>query len=280
MNQVLYKEEGVASAVGTIFAILIFVTVLGIVITTYVPATMQSYEEQYSEGILNSMVQLTSDISFLISNYKAQSILLVPFDLASNYVPLFSTPTYGSINITPPTGTNGEGTISVIYNNTNVTVGGSIQVYTNNRYFTDEEYIYEYSSLIFNQVGSGGKIGSVMESELFSINTPVESHPNITITLINLVGGPLILGSGSPVTISLETLAKNNYAFMVDGSSLIIKANSYQFLNRYFYSYLNQTANSFSLIPSFHDGELMLSFNGIGFVNLQVYTIFVSQSQF
>ncbi len=280
MKNVFYKEEGVASAVGTIFAILIFVTVLGIVITTYVPATMQSYEEQYSEGILNSMVQLTSDISFLISNYRTQSVLLVPFDLASNYVPLFSTPTYGSINITPPTGTNAEGTISIIYNNNNITVGGSIQVYTNNRYFTDEEYIYEYSSLIYNQVGSGGKIGSVMESQLFSINTPVESHPNITITLVNLVGGPLVLGSGSPVTISLETLARSYYSFMIQNSSITIKAYSNQFLNKYLYSYLNQSAGSFSLIPNFNDGEISLSFNGVMFVNVLVYTIFISQSQF
>ncbi len=46
MRGILYEEEGVASAVGTIFAILIFVSLLSIFVSTYVPAAMMADEEQ------------------------------------------------------------------------------------------------------------------------------------------------------------------------------------------------------------------------------------------
>ncbi len=293
MKSIMYKEEGVASAVGTIFAILIFVTILGIVITTYVPSTMMSYEEQYSENILNSMVQLESDISYLITNYRPQTTLLVPFNLASNYVPLFSTSTLGTINVTPPTGYNSEGSFVVSYSSStttfNYSVGGSIQVYTDNRYFVDQEYVYEFTSLLYNQVGSGGKIGSTMTSQMISLNTPIlgsSSNPieNITITMVNLVGGPLIITSGGPVTLSLEILAKNAVSFEITSgaSPLIIRAFSQQGLQSYIYNYINQTISSLGFSPSFSNGELSLSLNSgaSAVINLQIVTILVSQTEF
>lgn len=292
MKSIIYKEEGVASAVGTIFAILIFVTLLGIVITTYVPATMTSYEEQYSEGILNSMVQLESDISYLVTNYKPYATLLIPFDLSSNYVPLFSSATFGTVNITPPSSLNSEGSIDITYfggaSPLNYSVGGSIQVFTNNRYFVDQEYVYEYSSLIYDQVGSGGKVGSLMASEMLSLDSPViestgQAVTNITITLINIVGGPLMISSGGPVTISIEALSKNVATFAVASSATLnIRAYSSQGLDSYFYNYLNTTLASMNLQSSFNNGIFELQFPGSsgGIVNLQIFTILVSQSQF
>ncbi|MEM0135693.1 MAG: hypothetical protein QXU18_10810, partial [Thermoplasmatales archaeon] len=63
MKRIRYQEEGVATAVGAIFAILVFVFLLSLFITSYVPAEMKSYEEQYSSGVQNDMMQFISVMS-------------------------------------------------------------------------------------------------------------------------------------------------------------------------------------------------------------------------
>ncbi len=234
MRDILYMEEGVASAVGTIFAILIFVSILSIFVSTYVPATMMADEEQYSSQMMNSMVQVASTITQLSLNYRQGETVLVPFDLESGYVPIFSSPTYGYINISSDTPSQ-EGYLTLgVYNGSisstkivgsNITVGGAIMAFTNNRYFTDEAWTYEFSSLYYFNPHIKDQRNSSLVSNFIQIGPGSSSIKNVSILLVNIIGGPNTISTSSPIAISIGILSKQT--IIEDGTNISLSFSSY-----------------------------------------------------
>lgn len=243
MKDVLYQEEGVASAVGTIFAILIFVSLLSIFVSTYVPATMMADEEQYSSTMMNSMVQLASSISQMSLNYRSGEVALIPFDLESSYVPIFSSPTYGYINVSS-NGPSQEGylTIEIFKNGTPqgpiISAGGAIMAFTDNRYFTDEAWSYEFSSLFYFNPSTKDQGSSSLISNLVHVNPNVNGLNNISLYLVNIVGGPNTISTSSPVAISVNTL--NEQTFSLSGNNITLKYDSF-ILQKSIQNSLNQS---------------------------------------
>jgi hypothetical protein len=191
MKEIYLEEEGVASAVGTIFAILIFVSILSIFVTTYVPATMMSDEEQYSSNLMNSMIQLASAINEMTMNYKQGETSLISFDLESSYVPIFSSPTMGSSS-TPF-----------------ASIGGSVMSISNNRYFVDEVWTYEFSSMMYNVHDSKTGGNSTLLFNLLQIGPSTNQYVvNLSFNLVNIVGGPFTISTASPFALTAEILSK------------------------------------------------------------------------
>ncbi|MGC8562183.1 MAG: hypothetical protein ACP5NO_03165 [Thermoplasmata archaeon] len=209
MKSVRYEEEGVATAVGAIFAILIFMFLLSLFITSYVPAEMKSYEEQYSSGIQNDMVQLISTLSQLSVNYQQGASSSVAFNLQSNYIPLFSSPTVGELSLSSSNGES-SGYLSVSNSTEKISSGGVLTVVTNNRYFVDEAYSYEFSTIFYEQLGSNPLINTTLESSLIHVNPPANGSINLSMNLFNLVGGPFNISTQSPFSIGITALSKNS----------------------------------------------------------------------
>ncbi len=207
MKPVRYEEEGVATAVGAIFAILIFIFLLSLFITSYVPAEMRSYEEQYSSSVQNEMVQLTSTLSQLSSSYQQGSSSSVAFNLQSSYIPLFSSPTVGELSLSSSNGAS-SGFLSISNSTEKISSGGVLTVVTNNRYFVDEAYSYEFSTVFYEQVGSNPPINTIFESNLVQVNPPSNGSINLTMNLFNLMGGPFNISTQSPFSLGLTALSK------------------------------------------------------------------------
>jgi len=264
MRGILYEEEGVASAVGTIFAILIFVSLLSIFVSTYVPATMMADEEQYSSQMMNSMVQVASTITQLSLNYRQGETALIPFDLESGYVPIFSSPTYGYINISSDTASQ-EGYLTLgVYKGavnttnmvgSNITVGGAIMAFTNNRYFTDEAWTYEFSSLYYFNPFIKDQRNSSLVSNFIQIGPGSGNLKNVSIFLVNIIGGPNTISTSSPVALSIGILSKQT--IIKDGTNITLNFNSYVLKNP-IEDALNQSGvTSFSSL-NFNQGSLSI----------------------
>ena len=210
MRGVRYEEDGVASAVGAILAILIFIFLLSLFVTSYVPAEMTSYEEQYSSALTNEIMQFSSSMNLLSLNYQQGETMSVTFDLQSGYVPLFSSPTTGELSLSASS--NGSaGYIAISNSRSTVTAGGVLTVLTNNRYFVDEALIYELSNTYYEQYGSSPLINSTLAFNLLQINPPTNGSINLSMNLVNMMGGPLSISSQSPFSLTTTALSKETY---------------------------------------------------------------------
>ncbi len=286
MKDIFYEEEGVASAVGTIFAILIFVSILSIFVSTYVPADMMADEEQYSSSMMNSMVQLASTISQLSLNYKQGETALIPFDLESSYIPIFSSPTYGLINISSNSkGQEGYLTLA-IYNGEpvagnligqNISVGGAIMAFTDNRYFTDEAWTYEFSSLYYFNPVSHKQENSSLISDLIQVTPGVGGLNNVSLFLVNVIGGPNTISTSSPIAISVGILSKE---ILIRTGTNISFSFSSNVLGNPIEDALNQSGVASIAKITNNLGNIILNFGGESQFYITIVTIYIGMSTF
>lgn len=210
MKTVRYEEEGVATAVGMIFAMLIVALLLSLFVTSYVPAEMSSFEEQYSSNLLNDMIEVMSTISLLSLNANGGQTASVAFNLQSSYVPIFSSPTTGLLSVLKNS-PNNPGYIYLNNSSFHLTTGGAITVLSNNMYYVNEVLSYEFSSILYQQEGSPSHAGSVLQYGFIKAGLPTPTGINLTLNLINILGGPIMISGSSPFSLSIQMLSETTY---------------------------------------------------------------------
>ncbi|MGC8645360.1 MAG: hypothetical protein ACP5UO_03715 [Thermoplasmata archaeon] len=204
------KEEGVATAIGAILSILIVVLLLSLFVASYLPAEMSAYEESYSNNLLKSVMEVDSSINLLYVTFNKGEVVSVPFSMESGNVPLLSSPTVGTLSLMPADNGFG-GFISVSNLTTKVSAGGSLSVETNDRYYVDQVYYYELSSVESSQIVNGSLVGSVMEFGLLSVQNGSNGSVIISLHLVNLEGGPVSISSPGPISVTLEAVSESEY---------------------------------------------------------------------
>lgn len=189
------SEHGVASTVGTIMALMVFLAFLSMFTTQYIPIWMQDNEVQYMNQVENDMSRLKSNIDILVVNNVVDFTLYSPISMVSGYVPVFAEPTHGTLSFEP-----NKGMINVTYNytyNTSTTppapvrystnfTGGMISLYAPNRYYVAQTIAYENGAIIVSQgpdkqVITGGPPVTVEKKGFYK---------NFTIALYSLLGQP------------------------------------------------------------------------------------------
>ena len=102
-------REGVASVVGTILALLVFLSLLGIFTNHYVPSMMAGNEHQHDSQVVTQLSNLKQSIDSMMLYYiNSQSNTLSSYDpvtLGSSGVPMFATGTNGQLGVIPVSGT-------------------------------------------------------------------------------------------------------------------------------------------------------------------------------
>jgi len=244
MRDVFYREDGVAGAVGAIFAMLIFVMVLSIYVTSYVPAQMTIYEQEYSARLSDSLENLASTVLTLIAEDRNGSSLMTTFDLVSDNVPFFTSPTYGLLNFSSYKQGEGQISLTVNYNNSNevpISAGGAVSAISNNRYFTDEMFSFEFSSVFFNRVMT--KNTSYLSGGFISANsTNFTNVPWVNLTLININYVPSEISSSSTVPIMVTFLYETEEKFSDVENIVTIATTSLYGLS--FYQSVGNSLNS------------------------------------
>ncbi len=203
-------REGVASVVGTILALLVFLSLLGIFTNHYVPSMMTGNEHHHDSQVVTQISNLKQSIDSMMLYYiNSQSNTLSsysPVTLGSAGVPMFATGTQGQLGVIPVAGKQQDPSFSVSFNYTfngqtyreNSLSGGGVVVNIPNRYYIPQSVLYENDAVILGQQSGGqvmlanpgftisAKAGISLSLLQMSVVTPTSS--NITFSGTNTVG--------------------------------------------------------------------------------------------
>lgn len=154
------SDEGVASTVGTIMAMMIFLTFLSLFTNQYVPIWMEDNEAAHMHTAESQFGELKQSIDIqilggLLDEYELS--LYTPVTLGAQGVPMFAAPTLGILSINPnPIDSsssvefyyNASGTGDKLIENQG---SGNVQLLASNRYYVEQTLIYENDGIILQQ---------------------------------------------------------------------------------------------------------------------------------
>ncbi|MEM3852144.1 MAG: hypothetical protein QXP70_04005 [Methanomassiliicoccales archaeon] len=282
----IIDREGVASVVGTILALIVFLSILGLFINHYVPAMMSGNEHQHDLTVISQILQLKQSIDNMILYSTGQRLGTLsdytPVTLGSAGVPMFATGTMGQMNVIPQAGDHMpsfsvsffyqvEGASGETIYPTTVASGGGVFVNMPNRYYVQQSVLYQNDLVILAQQNgqvveatpgfvishSGGIALSILE---VSVSTP--SGANLTYSGLNTVG----------LTVSMLGLATQTYVPYTASKTPVTVIINTPYATAWG-SFLNSTLSQAGLSPGYPTGNYTLSFIRNGFYD---YTLELS----
>jgi hypothetical protein len=270
-------DEAVASTVGTIMALLVFLTFLSVIVNQYVPMWMRDSETSHMSSVLGQFggVKGSIDLQMLAAQASLSSgTFQIPVTTATavvlgvDGVPIFSTPTQGSLTMTPDTGPF----TAVFYytikgapvpQRVSEQTSGSIDLNVGNRYFTPQRIAYENGAVIRFQ--ADGQFIRVRPT--FSVlNT--NNALNISFALQSLYGKGVITGTTTEM-ISTQLFAFDRQDYQTGRSNMNLN-NSVLWINhtltlygKAWYQFFNQTlADSLKLGGTYAQTSLSETYAG------------------
>jgi len=207
------NDEGVAATIGTIMALLVFLTFMGMFTNQFVPVWMSDNESTHMANAMQQMSTLKSQIDGLIVDYSnsllAPTTIFVPVTLHAQGIPIFAEPTAGILKFVPDN-TPISPAMEITYTDRNdFTIssandgmcGGFVDLYSPNRYFVEQHLSYEFGALILNQ--SDGEV--VIAGPQMSVSN-ISGALVVKMTQISLVGLNKTVGGVGTKSVHAEML--------------------------------------------------------------------------
>lgn len=147
------SEEGVASSIGTMLAILVILALLTMVTTSWAPEWTKSKESEHLRVVESQFSSLKALLDQLGLTGDTDTVVSTPLTLGSEGVPLFSADAPGKVSLMSSKSdsyntfsvTNSTGTMErVAY--------GSIIYESRNTEYIDQTFTYENGAIIITQV--------------------------------------------------------------------------------------------------------------------------------
>jgi len=195
LSRLRVDESGVASTVGTIMALLVFLTFMSLIVNQYVPVWMKDTEASHMTGAFGQFgtfkgsVDLQMLAALMAQNAGIHYIPITTFSavtLGVDGVPIFSSPTIGNLYSLPDAS---RFTTQLTYNirgvNTklNETSAGRIALDVMNRYYIPQSVVYENGAVIRSQ--SDGQ--AVRADPTFEVDV-VNNSVQVSWTHVSLFG--------------------------------------------------------------------------------------------
>ena len=206
------KNEGVASTVGTIMALLVFLSFFGIFTNQFVPVWMSDNESSHMSTAIQQFATIKSSLDLAVSNYAnslvAPAPIFVPVTLSSAGIPVFAAGTAGILSFTPMSLTTkpifnisytyqSGSVVNVLSPSNDGQSGGMLDLYCPNRYFVEQHLVYENGALILNQ-SDGENIIAGPQLSIKNAGDAVNPSNVVMITYMSLYGTNVTVGgSGS-----------------------------------------------------------------------------------
>ena len=185
-----WDDEGVASTVGTIMALMVFLAFLSMFTSQYVPVWMEENEASHMATAYGQFATLKQavDMQILVGTIQGTSPVQMfsPVKLGAEGIPMFASPTPGYLSIYRSLSYNN---VSFSYNTSasivdhKTATGGTIKLYSPNRYYIEQEVAFENDALILKQPD-----GQYMKATPQLIVTSVGSMYYISYTQVDLRG--------------------------------------------------------------------------------------------
>ncbi len=144
------SDEGVATTVGTIMALLVFLSLLSLITQQYVPVWMEDNEAYHMEEVMTQFSSMKGNIDTLIMNNRMDYPMFSTARLGAEGVPMFASATQGAMRVTPRWG---EMTLELTEDGQPRTFQGqgNISLNVQNRYFEEQTVVYEHGAIILEQ---------------------------------------------------------------------------------------------------------------------------------
>jgi hypothetical protein len=151
------SDRGVAAVIGTLLALLVFLSIFGIFISEYVPLWMTDNEEQFSNTVAGQFGAIKQTMDSLYVSGKTNFAVANPVAMSSNGIPVFAQPTQGMLTFTES---------HALYTNVSFKLSGTSAWYNENfstgtiqdvladRYYVPMTYGLEGDSVIQSQTAS------------------------------------------------------------------------------------------------------------------------------
>ena len=207
-----WDDEGVASTVGTIMSLLVFLTFMGMFTNQFLPVWMSDNESNHMAQVIGQFTNLKSSIDLSVSNYAnslvAPSPVFIPVMLSSEGIPVFAGPTAGILSLSPEminmrpmfnvsyyyfSDLGGVKHYSTLDPSNDGGTGGSLELYCPNRYYVEERIVYENGAIILNQT-DGEVVIAGPQFSIKNIGSVTEPSRVIMMTQVSLQGKNMTVG--------------------------------------------------------------------------------------
>lgn len=229
-------------------ALLVFLTFLSLIVNQYVPVWMKDSEAAHMNAALGQFGNVKGAIDLQILGAQMAQNAGAPFlpmttsvavTLGVEGFPIFSSPTFGAINVNPDVG---AWNVTFSYRISGVTTrvwqnaSGAIDLNVGNRYYIPQHIVYENGAVIRAQ--TDGQI--IRAPSLFLVQ---KSGSNITLAfeLVNIYGTGGITGTTTEV-VNVKAFATNLQTY--DDVSTPVKISHVSLYGLAWYNFMNSTLAS------------------------------------
>jgi hypothetical protein len=264
MRKDRFKKDqvGVAAVIGTIMALLVFLTFLTVLVTTWIPVTMKDNERNHMNEVISQFSDIKSGVDNMMVYTSISSKPSLPtyqsVTLGAPGVPAFASPTAGFLSVSPKGSSNSMMKTTFTEKDTSNLVtqegGGSVQMYAPNRYYVQQWVAYENGGILLKQ--DDGQVFRAGPSITFTNDSDAT---NIDLTQIDLIGANSSVGGTGIAGLNLDVI-------YVDSQSYTMKENSVFNITYYtnygdaYFEYLNTTMQSI-----FHTGSVFTQVSDDGY---------------
>ncbi|MDD1770340.1 MAG: hypothetical protein LUO79_04560 [Methanomassiliicoccales archaeon] len=253
-------ERGVASTVGTIMALLVFLTFLALFTNSYVPVWMLDNERTHMNEVFDQFGDLkgkADNMVVMASTTGSTSLnMYAPITLGANGIPIFAAATAGQLTYVPFSQQNASLEVKFSYyldslhpnQRIDYIGGGMVQLYCSNRYYVEQWVCYENGAILVKQ--RDGQLVSAIPS---LSATKSGAYTNVSFTQFDYIGKNATV-SGTGVTglnldlIYLDQQTYTNHTSAGARNALHFSITLHTQYGHAWYTYLNQT---------FHDNGLV-----------------------
>jgi type II secretory pathway pseudopilin PulG len=213
-------RRGVAAVIGTLLALLVFITLFGIFLTQFLPVWMVDNEASEANLVASQMAQIKSCEDTLA--LSGSGICTSPVTMQSGSVPIFASPTQatlsfaeipqlftnvtfnatGSLTICDPQ-LHATGESSLCFNDT----AGQVSVSLPDRYYVPLTYTLTMGAVVSSQGGTSQNMLFQPDLEVSAPGVPTQ----VTLTLYMLEGTPTSLSSVGTSEVYTSFAASQNY---------------------------------------------------------------------
>lgn len=217
-------REGVASTVGTIMALLVFMTFLSMFTNSYIPVWMQDNERAHMNQAINQFADLKGKIDSLIVTAQVTGSSTIhmysPITLGAQGIPVFASPTAGLLTYSPQ-GTGDSGiyvkfnySLDGVKTRVSESGGGMVELYAPNRYYVQQWIGYENGAMIVKQ-----QDGQILRAWPSIQVEKIGSSINIKFTQIDFIGTNASVGGTGTVGLNLNLVYIDSQTYSFDSTS-------------------------------------------------------------
>lgn len=229
------SEEGVATTVGTIMALLVFLSLLSLITQQYVPIWMEDNEAYHMDDVQGEFARLKGGIDSLILNDQKGYPRFSSVTLGSEGIPLFAGSTPSAIRFNPRWGSGIDRGMNLTFTTPGgedkiLRSSGNISFEAFNRYFEDQTLIYEHGAILLEQAD-----GDVMRAAPPIRIDEVGGEYRVRLTMVDLVGSERELAGTATIGVTTELVSsfRNTYEG-VENMTLILTTASPRLWENYF----------------------------------------------